>query len=237
MATASEKPVVRERPTWADGEPKVLVIPAKAHTYNGFIDWVMTDALPEKARVTFLDGEVTIDMTEESLQTHIAVKGAITSVVYQLVTGEDLGEYYIDGTLICNKRAKVSNNPDGAAALWKTIEAGGVRFVRRKGRERAVQGSPDWVLEILSDHSVKKDTKQMRSAYHKAEIAEYWLVDALGDDLVFHVLHWRKNGYIAAPDQDGWLESKVFARYFRLTRKQNRRGAWTYTLEFRTEKP
>lgn len=228
------------RVTFASGEVSVeiddsnlLVIPAQAHTYHGFLKWAMSGKLPEKLRVTFLDGEVTLDMTEESLQTHVAVKGAIYSTLFPIVTEEDLGEFYTDGTLVSNEAARVSNNPDGVAVLLETIKAKRVRFVQRKGVERAIEGSPDWVLEIVSESSVQKDTKKLRAAYHRARIPEYWVIDARGDDIVFQILLWRKKGYVASPFRDGWSESKVFARHFRLTRKRNSRGAWIYALRAR----
>lgn len=220
-------------PRWkTDG---MLTIPRKAHTYDGFLNWVMADDFPEKLRVTFLDGEVSVDMSEEALQSHIAVKAAIFAVLGMMFQEEDIGEFYPDGVLIGNKSARVSNNPDGAAALWKTILSGRVRFVIRRGKERAVQGSPDWAMEIVSDSSVGKDTLKLRKAYHRAGIREYWLIDARGDKLSFQILHWRKNGYVAAPDQDGWQFSKVFQRFFRLIRSRNRRGAWAYRLEVRSQ--
>lgn len=236
----SERVPEKLRTTFVSGEISVeiddenlLVVPSDAHTFSGFLKWAMAGALPEKLRVMYLDGEVTIDMTEESLQTHVAVKGAVYSTLFPIVTEEDFGEFYTDGTLVSNEAAGVSNNPDGVAVLLASIKANRVRFVQRKGVERAIEGSPDWILEIVSDSSEIKDTKKLRDAYHKAKIPEYWLIDARGDDIVFQILLWRKKGYVASSFRDGWGESKVFARQFRLTRKRNSRGAWIYTLKAR----
>jgi Uma2 family endonuclease len=87
--------------------------------------------------------------------------------------------------------------------------------------------SPDWVLEIVSNSSVAKDTRDLRQAYHRARIREYWLVDARGEDIHFQILHWRKTGYVAAPREAGWQRSRVFARWFQLTRCRDRRGGWS----------
>jgi Uma2 family endonuclease len=129
----------------------------------------------------------------------------------------------------------VSNNPDAAAILWKSLQSGKVRYVSHQGRELEIEGSPDWILEIVSDSSVFKDTVQLRKAYHRARISEYWLVDARGKDIDFQILCWRKNGYVAAPAQNGWVRSRVFARWFRLTRQKDRRGGWKYTLEVKAQ--
>jgi hypothetical protein len=49
----------------------------------------------------------------------------------------------------------------------------------------------------------------------------------------FQILHWRKAGYAAAPNRDGWLASRVFSRSFQLTRKRDRAGNWLYQLGVR----
>lgn len=217
--------------TWGFGEPRVLEIPLEAHTYEGFREWVLSGALPEKLPVTFVDGRVILDMSEQSLDTHVVVKGAVYAALFALQAETDFGEFYPEGVLLGNADADVFNNPDGVAVLWETIEAGRVQFVVRRGAERSIEGTPDWVMEVVSDSSVKKDTKTLRAKYHRAGIPEYWLIDARGEEILFQILLWRKNGYVAAPIRDGWQKSKVFGRSFRLTRQRNRRGAWRYTLE------
>jgi Uma2 family endonuclease len=113
-----------------------------------------------------------------------------------------------------------------------------VRLVPRAGqteRYREIEGTPDWVLEVLSDSSVEKDTEKLRGAYHRAGIPEYWLVDARGEEVVFQILHWRKTGYAAARVRDGWQHSRVFGRSFRLERQRDDLGLWEYTLHVRPE--
>jgi Uma2 family endonuclease len=110
--------------------------------------------------------------------------------------------------------------------------------VPKKGAEhkhRELEGSPDWVLEIVSDTSVKKDLVQLREAYHRAGIPEYWLVDARGDEIRLQILLRRKNGYVAAVNREGWQRSKVFSRSFRLEGVLNDYGLWEYTLHVRED--
>lgn len=214
-----------------------LDIPAEAHTYPGFLDWAMSGALPEKLRVTYIAGVVSIDMTEENIDSHVAVKAGVYRTLLNLIAEQDFGRLCTDGVLIGNEAAKVSNNPDGVAFRWSTFEAGRVQYLERKGQPRALIGSPDWVLEIVSDSSVGKDTKRLREAYHRAGIPEYWLIDARKEEIEFHIFAWRENSYAAAPSKEGWLTSKVFGQDFRLTRVRDRDGAWTYNLESRPQSP
>lgn len=235
MATATPSAERRTRRVWEFGADKSLGIPPEAHTFQGFLDWVMADDFPEKLRVTFDDGWVGIDMCEEAIETHAKVKIGIFRTLIPVTEEEDFGELFLDGVLICNEEAAVSNNPDGLAARWESFESGRVRYVVRDGQNRALEGTPDWVMEIISNSSVAKDTKRLRAAYHRAKIPEYWLIDAREKEIDFQILSWRKSGYAAVPSKDGWTVSKVFGRSFRLTRKKDRLGGWKYTLEVRTD--
>jgi Uma2 family endonuclease len=173
-------------------------------------------------------------MSNEDVVYHTRVKGEIFSTLYQLCRKLDLGEVYQDGSLLINKRAKVGNNPDAVAALWATIDSGRFREIERSGKYPELEGTPDWVLEVVSPNSVAKDTKLLRKAYHAAGIPEYWLVDARRPQVDFSVLHWRKSGYVAAPSRGGWQASTVFGREFRLVRSTDRRGRIVFSLEIRS---
>ncbi|MBL8798516.1 MAG: Uma2 family endonuclease [Planctomycetia bacterium] len=230
MTVVTAAPIV-----WEFGASKRLTIPAAAHTYAGFLAWVTADDFPEKLRVTFDDGMVELDMSEEAIDSHAEVKAGVYRTLLPLVAEEDFGRLYSDGVLLCNQAAELATNPDGVAAHWKTLKAGKVTFIEFGGVKRALDGTPDWVMEIVSDSSIKKDAITLRAVYHRAGIPEYWLIDARGDTIEFQILNWRRTGYCAAPSKDGWTPSKVFGRAFRLVRKQDRLGTWLYTLEVRRD--
>jgi Uma2 family endonuclease len=214
----------------------LLHIPRNAHTLAGFRAWVLSDEFPEKQRVTFLNGEIYLDMSKEEISTHASVKTAVAGTTFNLNEEIDFGELFINGVLVTNVEAGVSNNPDMVGVSWESLDSGKVRYVRvKKQREMEIEGSPDWLLEIVSDGSVIKDTVDLRDAYHRAGVREYWLIDARGDEIAFQILHWRKNGYVSAPRKDGWQRSRVFGRSFRLSRSRNRRGGWRYNLAIKPE--
>lgn len=91
-------------------------------------------------------------------------------------------------------------------------------------------GTPDWVCEVVSDSSRRKDKKLLVDGYHRAGVSEYWLIDARGEEIDFQVLHWTTEGYVAAADQAGWRRSEVFATSFHLERSRDRMGRWRYEL-------
>jgi len=208
-----------------------LHIPPDIHTHAGFRRWALSEECPEKLRVFFWQGEVWLDMSKEEIRTHAAVKTELAGVLTNLNEDLDLGNFYINGVLVSNEEAKVSNNPDMVGVFWESLESERVRYIERKGRENEIVGSPDWTLEIVSKGSVTKDTKQLRQAYHAARVKEYWLIDARKDDLEFRVWVWKPKGYQAAKTTEAWTASPLFGKSFRLTRSTDRRGAWRYRLE------
>jgi Uma2 family endonuclease len=215
-----------------------LVVPPDVSTLEGFRAWATDDDFPERVRVTFLDGEVILDMSNEEINTHVALKTRLISALDVLVNSLKIGKFYGDSVLLTNEAGQVSNNPDALFLSRASLEARRVRLVPRKGAEhlyRELEGTPDWVLEVVSDSSVHKDTVQLRDAYHRAGIPEYWVVDARKKELSFQILLHRKTGYVAAPKRDGWQRSKTFGRSFHLERVLDDFGLWEYTLHIRED--
>jgi Uma2 family endonuclease len=236
LARPLDVPVVQAHPVTFVTNDWTLVIPPDAHTMEGFREWATADDFPEHVRVTYLKGEIILDMSNEEMEAHVNPKGEITRVLGNLCKQLKIGKVYIDGLLLTNLDAEVSNNPDALFFSYGSLDTRRVRPVPKRGAEhqyRELEGTPDWVLEIVSDSSVKKDLVRLREAYHRAGIPEYWIVDARGEEISFQILLRRKNGYVAAPNRDGWQHSRVFGRSFRLERILDEYGLWDYTLDVR----
>jgi Uma2 family endonuclease len=213
-----------------------LRIPVSAFTHAGFRAWATSGDVPEHVRTAFIDGEIYLDMSSEDLESHVSVKGEVARVLAALSRELKLGKFFGDGALVSNEQAAWSNNPNAFFFTWQSFESGRVRLVSREGEEgryRDLEGTLDWVLEVVSDSSVQNDTVRLRRAYHRAGIPEYWLIDARGEEIVFQILYWRKSGYVAAPGRSGWQRSRVFGRSFWLERQRDEFGLWEYTLHVR----
>lgn len=61
----------------ADVERASIRLPPEPHTLAGFRSWVLSDDVPEKLRVSYLRGRITVDMSKEEILTHSAVKTEI----------------------------------------------------------------------------------------------------------------------------------------------------------------
>jgi Uma2 family endonuclease len=215
-------------------ESSGFVIPFSAYTHDGFREWALSDDFPERGKITFVEGELVVDMSPESIEIHSSIKTEISRVLATIVRHQKSGQFHIDGVLITNANAKVSNEPDALFVSRETLKSGRVTFTAAVGHpdgSKEMVGTVDWVLEIVSPSSRRKDKKLLRDAYCKAGIAEYWLVDALGDEIEFQLLVPGDNGYVVAQAADGWLHSPTFGRSFKLTRERDEDGYWFYTLE------
>jgi Uma2 family endonuclease len=173
-------------------------------------------------------------MSPESYQTHGKVKSEVARVILNLNRARKLGEFFPDRTLLTNESVGLSTEPDGAFATRRSLKTRRARLIPRENRPDEydeLEGTPDWVLEVVSDSSVGKDTEWLMETYHRAGIPEYWLIDARQEKLSFQILLWRPAGYVPAKQQAGWQRSPVFGRSFRLKRKRNERDLWEYTLQ------
>ena len=209
-----------------------LMVPASAHTLIGFREWALSEDFPERGQMTFVGGELIIDMSPEYFETHNLIKSEITAVIYSLVKARRSGQFFSDRFLFTNPTAGVSTEPDAMFVASATRRSDRCRLVRasRPGVGEELVGSPDWVLEIASTSSRRKDTKLLRDAYFNAGIPEYWLVDALGEDVDFQILVPGEEGYVATESRAGWLASPTFGCSFRVTREKDEDGIWQYTL-------
>jgi hypothetical protein len=178
-------------------------LPATIFDHAGFRAWARSGAMPEGVRATFADGEVLIDMSLESSESHNKPKAEITRVLVGIAHGEDLGEAYADRMLLSHAGAALSTEPDFLFAGWEAFESGRLRLVEKANRDDdyiELEGTPD-----------------------------LWLIDARAA-LSFQILHHAEKDYEPSPPVGSRQVSRVLSRRFELTRTKNRLGRWLYTL-------
>jgi Uma2 family endonuclease len=213
---------------------QTIRMPGGKWSLADFREWANSDDCPEQARVTFAGNEVLIDMSPEEVEHHTQVKDEIARVLLTLNRRHHLGKFYGDGLLVTHVEAELSTVPDGTFVLRETLESGRARLVPR--RERAgeyieLEGTPDIVIEIVSKASLQKDTRLLLDLYHRAGIAEYWLVSTRGAKIDFQILKHRAGGYTVTKGRGGWQRSDVLNRRFRLSRQRDTLGLHEYTLD------
>jgi hypothetical protein len=209
-----------------------ITVPGWVTDLASFRRWAHSDDFPEKCRICFLQGGVWIETGEERVFSYALVKTKFTIALGGLVEAEQLGVFLQDGAFVTNRAAGLAAMPGAVFASNATLE-GRARLVEGRRGHIELEGSPDMVLEVVSDRTVRKDTLALRRDYWEAGVREYWLVDARPTEPSFDVLRHTARGFRAARKKDGWVESAVFTKAFRLTRLTDARGRPDYRLEMR----
>ena len=211
-----------------------LEIPEWVTNIEAFRHWADMPDYPEEGNIWWLRGKVWADMSKEQYYWHLMIKGEIYRVLSNLVIDQDLGDIVTDGLLVSNIVAGISGNPDATFISHESFEEGTAVLIEgRSDGFTEVQGSPDMVLEVVSDSSETKDLVTLRQDYFVAGIREYWLVDGRKDVLSFDILRRNSKGFVLTRKQGDWVKSEVFGKSFRLVESKNRRGKPTYRLEMK----
>jgi Uma2 family endonuclease len=209
-------------------------VPGWVLDINSFRRWTDNEDFPLKGYIWWLRGEVWADMSKEQIFSHLAVKQEFFRVLGNLAKTECPGMLIPDGLLLSNFVADISGNPDATYIANATLDSDRVRLVEGAGRGYVeVQGSPDMVLEVVSDSSEKKDLVLLMEDYWKARIPEYWLVDSREEPTRFDIWKPAQRGYRKTIARNGWLASSVFGKSFRLNVQEDRLKRKSYTLEVR----
>jgi len=209
-----------------------LDIPTWVTDLATFRRWTDEPDFPETGNIWWLRGEVWADMSQEQIFSHIDVKGEVYFAIKTLLRDNDIGRIFTDGLLLTNEDIGVSGNPDATFFTHEALAEG--RVVLIEGRTDGfteVQGSPEMVLEVVSDSSEEKDILILREDYFAAGILEYWLVDAREKPIQFDILRRNSKGFVSTRKVGGWVKSIVFGHSFRLVEGKDRSGNPKYTLE------
>jgi Uma2 family endonuclease len=211
-----------------------VCVPASALTLAGFRRWANSPAYPERGRISYIRGNIEVDMNADELRDHNPLKVELVTRLHTLVKEEDLGVVLLDGARVINEAGDFSNEPDLVFAKWETIVAGRVRYVESEdesGRCVELEGTPDLVIEVVSKHSVRKDVRELPQAYYEGGIPEYWLIIPQEQGVEFRLMIRGEKKYEPVmPDADGYVYSKVFNRSFLILRTVNRIGKFSYRI-------
>lgn len=196
-----------------------ITIPGWIHDLESYRRWATSDEYPQNGSVSYLNGAIWVDPNMEEFLTHNRVKQAFNGVFFALLAENAVGCFVPDRMLLVNKAANLSTEPDGLFYFWATMQTDRLRLVLgKKAGYMQLEGTPDVVLEIVSDSSEPKDAVRLRELYWKAQIPEYWLVDARKDEIRFDILRHTAESYQATPIDQGWLRSDLLGRSFRIQR-------------------
>jgi Uma2 family endonuclease len=211
-----------------------IEIPSWATNHAGFRRWINSDEYPDTGRICFIDDKLWVDMSKEQFFSHNQLKNEFAFVLTGLIKAGRLGRFVPDGMLLTNLQVGFTTQPDGAFVSNETLRSGEVRLIEGASSGFVeLEGTPDMILELVSDSSVKKDTLVLVDQYWQAGITEYWLVDARTESIRFDILRHTSKGYTPVRKQAGFAKSQVFGRSFRLTRNIDDTGNPEFSLNVR----
>ena len=212
-----------------------IEIPMNIRSLADFRRWATSDASPDRGRIDYISGRIAVDLSPEDLYTHGILKTELVGALWRRTKEEDLGELYTGSTRVSSPNADLSAEPDIVFVSGQSLDGGRVRPVPRAGappdRYVEMEGAPDLIVEIVSDASVRKDTERLPAAYYEAGVAEFWLVDARGEELLFRIHRRGPSAYRPAEaDAEGYQFSAVLDRWYRLERTRDVRGRIAFDL-------
>lgn len=204
-------------------------IPPEAMSLAGYREWFAS--LGEGGpRACFNASDLHLEMNAQSYETHAPLVDAIGDTLVALAAAAGLGRYYRPPSWFTDEAAELSAEPDGFLLRYASIRSGRVRI--NPDRRSEMLGAPDWALEVVSATSIKKDTVDLVAGYARGRVSEYWIANALGEEVSLRILVLGDDGYEEVPqDDDGWTSSTVWKRSFRLRRGTDEVGWPTYALE------
>jgi Uma2 family endonuclease len=212
-----------------------VTVPGEVVDLSSFSRWVDSAEFPEHGRISFIRGTVRVETEMEQPFTHNVVKLWIGIVLATLVRDLKLGTFFTDRMRLRNDIANLSTEPDGMFVSFESLESDQIRLVEGTTTEyREFEGSPDMVLEVVSESSETKDRVDLRESYYLAGVEEYWLADAREETPVLDILRRGPRAFSTARHQSGgWVRSQVFDRAFRIIRTIDKLGHPQFTLEHR----
>lgn len=213
-----------------------VAIPAEVVDLASYCRWATSEEFPQRGQFSYLRGTIWLDLTLEALYRHNQVKREFAEVLGGLVKSLATGRFFPDGMFLRNTNADLATEPDGMFVSYDALRSGRVQRIERdKPDFLELEGSPEMVLEVVSETSVQKDTVELRDLYWHAGILEYWLVDARAAEPRFDLLRHGRKGYVSTRKQaGGWLPSNVFGRSFQLTQTSDPLGDPLYVLNVRS---
>lgn len=214
-------------------------IPEGVVNLRAFRRWSLSSEFPQSCRIDFVAGHIEVYMSPEELFTHNTPKVEILRVIANHLLVHDSGIVFGDRMRIASAEANISAEPDVAYVSHAALKSGRVQVTRAKegGDDSCIElvGAVDLAVEIVSRSSLKKDTERLLRSYFDAGVQEYWIVNALGDELKFQVFGRGRIGFVARrSDAMGMLKSSVFGCRVKMTSSRSRRGYLQFRLLMET---
>lgn len=152
---------------------------------------------PEEGFYEFKDGELIVH-SAVNLE-HQRVVGFLTFLLRGVVSKKSPGGEVFNGPGVLRPRRDLCREPDIFYVSKERISTLTAQYV---------PGAADFVIEVVSKGSRKRDLVEKAEEYSEAGVGEYWVVDPARREVVVHLLAEDEKGrYQVSKVAEGRLES------------------------------
>lgn len=156
----------------------------------------------EDIKAEYIDGEVIIMPPESTL--HESGSASLGVLLGLFVKKNDLGWVALRGAIKIRLRKNLRRCPDTIF-----VDKARLKIVK----DTLVEGSPDLVVEVVSQDSIVRDWHEKYRDYEAAGVREYWIVDQLQERLEVYRLG-RDRRFHPIELKDGKLYSRVLPGFW-----------------------
>ncbi len=177
--------------------PTRPAVPPAPVSFEEFLAWLDEDVWAE-----WVDGEVRL-MSPASAE-HQRVRDFLLKLIGLFLETHQLGELFSAPFLMRTPTRPSGREPD---LLFISSEHAD------RIRETYLDGLADLVVEIVSPESDERDRGEKLVEYEAAAIPEYWLIDPLRREALFHQLRSDSRYHVAPIDAEGFYRSAVLSGF------------------------
>ena len=167
-------------------------------TYKDYLSW------PEGERWELINGEA-FNMSPAPSRFHQNVVLELATIIKNWLKGKPCQIY------IAPFDVRLADPDDPDELIDNVVQPDIVVICNPKILdEKGAKGSPDWIIEILSPHTSKKDWNEKFNLYEKHGVREYWIIDPIGK--IIYIYQRNEKGVydeIAILEKKGIAESIV----------------------------
>lgn len=169
-------------------------------TYKDYLGW------PEDERWELING-VAYDMSPAPSRLHQEISIILSSKIYNYLEGKPCKVYYAPFDVRLPEGQEIEDE-------IQTVVQPDIAVICDESKldDKGCKGAPDWIIEIVSPNTVKKDLKEKAELYEKHGVREYWVIHP--DDKIVMIYSLGEDRKYSRPEvysNDDVVESKILS--------------------------